>query len=240
MSRGRVSVIGAGRIAGPVIAHLRGSTTWRLGLCLVRRPRDEPGLTADAARFFGEPADLIVEAAGPEALIRHGVRALGHADLWSTSAAALAAPALAEDLRAAATASGHRLRLLGGALGGLDGVAAAASDPGARLYVTASRPGLADRPGQVFHGPLAEAARLHPHEINFAVAAALAGPGIDRTTITLTDPGPGGAHVLGLRAESRSGVFEATHRLNASGGLHPVAATIIAALDQEAAPLRVG
>lgn len=239
--RAAVKVIGAGRIAGPVLDVLRGHPAWSLRACLVRQPRAFPEAMVDPDRFHAEPADLVIEAAGPDALRLHGERVLASADLWSTSAAALADRDLRDRLEAAGLAGGHRVRLLGGAMGGLDGVAAAATDPGARLHVSAVRPGMAGTAGVVFSGPLAEAVRLHPHEVNFAVAAALAGPGIERTTIRLEDSGPGGAHVLSLETESRSGQFVAEHRLKPlQAGLHPVAAAIIAALNAEAGVLVAG
>ncbi|MFX6201753.1 hypothetical protein ABTF50_20350, partial [Acinetobacter baumannii] len=78
MEAKRINVIGAGRIGRPVLAYLRTAPAWRLGLCLVRDASraGEPEATADPERFFAEPADLIIEAAGPEALRLHGARAL--------------------------------------------------------------------------------------------------------------------------------------------------------------------
>jgi aspartate dehydrogenase len=241
MTEMRVKVIGAGRIGAPVLDFLRNSARWHLASCLLRKSKPLPEATTDAESFFAETAELVVEVAGPDALRLHGERVLMSADLWTTSAAALAEAPLRNRLEAVGLASGHRLRVLGGALGGLDGVATAATDPDARLHVTATRPGMVGEAGRVFAGSLAEAARLFPHEINFAVAAALAGPGVERTSIELNDSGPGGAHVLSLLAQSRSGSFRAEHRLDATqGGLHPVAAAIIAALTQAGRVVQAG
>jgi aspartate dehydrogenase len=238
----RVNVIGAGRIATPVLAFLRESPDWRLGLCLVRGVSAAPEATADVDCFFSDPADLIIEVAGPAALLMHGARALALADVWTVSAGALADRDAFDRLDMVGRAHGHRLRLLSGAIGGLDGVAAASVDPQARLHVTAARPGMAGNPGQAYSGPLAEAAERFPHEVNIAVAAALAGPGIARTSVTLLDPGEGGAHVLSLSVESRFGRFEAVHTIEADPAkrIHPVAASIIAALKRESQTIRAG
>ncbi|MBN8941945.1 MAG: DUF108 domain-containing protein [Rhizobiales bacterium] len=244
MEARRIHVIGAGRIGRPVLAFLRTAPAWRLGLCLVRDANraGEPEATADAERFFAEPADLIIEAAGPEALRRHGARALASADVWTVSASALADPGLFAGLEAAGRAHGHRLRLLPGALGGLDGVAAASVDPDARLQVTASRPGMTGIAGEVFAGRLDEAVRRYPNEINIAVAAALAGPGVARASVRLDDPGPDGAHILGLSVDSRFGRFSAVAEIEPDPAkrMHPVAACIIAALERETATIWAG
>lgn len=244
MEAKRINIIGAGRIARPVLAYLRTAPAWRLGLCLVRDAgaAAAPEATADADRFFAEPADLIIEAAGPGALRRHGARALASADVWTVSASALADPGLFAGLEAAGRAHGHRLRLLPGALGGLDGVAAASIDPEARLHVTASRPGMTGIAGEVFSGRLDEAVLRHGNEINIAVTAALAGPGVATTTVRLDDPGPGGAHVLGLSIDSRFGRFSATAEIEPDPAkrMHPVAACIIAALERETATIWAG
>ncbi|QCI63064.1 aspartate dehydrogenase domain-containing protein [Phreatobacter stygius] len=244
MEARRIGVIGAGRIARPVLAYLRTSAQWRLGRCLVREARAAgvPEATADPERFFADPADLIIEAAGPEALRLYGARALALADVWTVSASALAAAELFASLETAGRTHGHRLRLLPGALGGLDGVAAAAIDPEARLHVTASRPGMAGAAGEVFAGRLDDAVLRHANEINIAVAAALAGPGVGNATVRLDDPGPGGAHVLGLSVDSRFGRFSARAEIEPDPAkhMHPVAACIIAALERETATIWAG
>ena len=84
--------------------------------------------------------DLIVEAAGPAALAEHGARALAVADVWTVSGAALADPRLYEELEAAGRRSGHRLRLLSGAIAGLDGIAMAFADPDATLKLEVDLP----------------------------------------------------------------------------------------------------
>jgi aspartate dehydrogenase len=240
----RVSVIGAGRIGGPVLDYLKVDKDWHLGAVLVRDGSHgrEPWMMSDADRFFATDADLIVEVAGSDALRMHGSRALSMADVWTISGAALADDTVFQRLAAAGSTHGHRLRLLSGSVGGLDGVSTIATVPGARLHVTASRPGLTHAAGTVYSGSARDAARHFPDETNIAVAAALAGPGLEATKVTLINPGARGDHVLSLSAQSRVGSFTAslTVEPNLAKGMHPVAASIIAALRREAKTIWVG
>ncbi|MGE3925501.1 MAG: hypothetical protein AB7G13_21415, partial [Lautropia sp.] len=133
----RVGVVGCGRIARPIISALEAGElpAWLLGAVLARTARTlgRIRVTGDIDAFLGAGHDLIIEAAGPAVLATHGVRLLEHADVWSVSAAALADPALQAALEATGQRTGHRLRLVPGAIAGLDGVAMAALDPDVRL-----------------------------------------------------------------------------------------------------------
>lgn len=220
----RVGIIGAGRIGGAVAAWLAARDGWAVAGVLVRDAAGRPGVTDDMARFLGGAPDLILELAGPGALAGHGAAALALADVWTVSGAALADAALAERLETAGRLSGHRLRVMGGALGGLDMLGGAKD-----LRLEARRPGIGHDSGPM---TVRAAALRHPGETSFAVAAALAGPGLDVARIALRDPGPGGAHVLGAVAETGSGRSEVRVRI-APDGMHPVAAAVIAALRRE-------
>jgi aspartate dehydrogenase len=182
--------------------------------------------------FFEQKFDVIVEAAGPQALAEHGVRALGIADVWTVSGTALADAQLFEELQKAGASSGHRLRLVSGAIAGLDGVAAAAVDPSMQLDLSIDlAPGDAPA-GTVFTGTVREAAKRYPDSVNVAVAAALAGPGLDRARIAVTNP-TGPRHRLALRAQSRFGALGAWTEPRLAPDAHPVAASLIAALRRE-------
>ncbi|WP_108663019.1 aspartate dehydrogenase domain-containing protein [Acuticoccus kandeliae] len=237
----RILLMGTGRIGAPVVAHVDANPSWTIAAILTRRDHADPRATTDPDRFFATPADLVIDTAGPVALRTYGARALEVAETWTISASALVDTALYASLAAAAEAHGHRLRLMSGAIGGLDAVAAAAADPDARLLVEAARPGI---PGMEapFEGTLAEAVAAYPNEINIAATSALAGPGPAATRVRLSDPGPGGAHTLSLTVSGRAGHF--TSRLTVEPDparrIQPVSASIIAALRQELQPIRVG
>jgi aspartate dehydrogenase len=233
----RFALIGAGRIALPVIEAWRAGQLpgWQLVAVLTRSPRQIEGVptTTDAADFFARGCDLIVETAGPPALALHGCEALARADVWTVSAAALADEELLARIGDAAGQSGHRLRLLHGAIAGLDGVAAACVDPAAVLELQIDLPPGGGPPGVVFSGTVREAARLFPNSVNVAVTAALAGPGLDKTRIEVSHPDPAIPQRLALRAISVYGMCEAETSPRVEPGIHPVAASIIAALRNE-------
>ena len=185
------------------------------------------------SEFFEEKYDLIVEAAGPQALAMHGARALAIADVWTVSGAALADDRLFQDLESVGRKSGHRLRLVPGAIAGLDGVAAAAVDPAVELHLELDLP-PGDSPRRVlFKGTAREAAQRFPDGVNVAVAAALAGPGLDRTYVEVTNPGPAARHRLSVSAQSSFGSLGAWTEPRLAGDAHPVAACLIAGLRRE-------
>lgn len=225
-----VGVIGAGRIAGPVIEFLQSSQDWTLERVLVRSGRPIPLATTEPAEFFSGGLDLVIDAAGPGALAAHGERALAVCDLWSIGAAALVDDDLRRRLVEAGQRSGTRLRLLSGAIAGLDGMAAAA-EAGATLSVHVRHPaGQARGAGS---GTLRQVAGRFPDEVNFAVAAALAGPGIEATRVEMS--AEDAAHRLAIEAECGFGRVRCQSEFAqpAAWSLHPVSASIIAALRRE-------
>jgi aspartate dehydrogenase len=183
--------------------------------------------------FFLNAYDLIIEAAGPAALAMHGARALAIADVWTVSGTALADERLFRDLESMARNSGHRLRLVSGAIAGLDGIAAAAIDPSMRLSLSIDLPPTDARHGASFKGTVREAAQRFPDGVNVAVAAALAGPGLDQVEIEVSNPGRVERHRLALTAESRFGSLAAWVEPRLAPGSHPVAACLVAALRRE-------
>lgn len=213
-----VSIIGAGRIGRQVIEHVNHAPRLRLGSVLTR--------SADPAAFFARPADLVVDCAGPEALRRYGVDCLRRADLWTVSAAALIEDALRVGLETVAGDAGTRLCLFAPWIAGI-GQGQAIS-----LELHVSRPGS----GASFSGSLREAAALFPDELNFATAAALCGPGIEATRITMEDAAP---HRLEARLTGRTGRFTTSVTFTGQGP-HPTAQSIIAGLDRLHSPIGYG
>jgi aspartate dehydrogenase len=216
----RLGLIGSGRIGGALVqASLPG---WEIARVLTRsRPCPD---------FFEQSFDLVVEAAGPQALREHGARALAIADVWTVSGAALADDSLFRTLQDAGRSSGHRLRVVAGAIAGLDGVSAAGVDPSMELKLQIDLP-----PGSSpasFKGTVRQAAKRFPDSVNVAVAAALAGPGLDRAQIEVRDA-TGPRHRLALSAQSRFGSLGAWTEPRLEPGAHPVAACLIAALRRE-------
>ena len=189
--------------------------------------------SGSANDFFNKNYQIIIEAAGPQALAMHGARALAACDVWTASGAALADRALLDALTEAGKQSGHRLRLVAGAIAGLDGVAAACVDDDAQLDLAVDLPPSDAPRGVAFSGSVREAAMRFPDGVNVAVAAALAGPGLDRSRIDVMHPGPVPQHRLALTVRSRFGTTSAWSEPRVAPGVHPVAACLIAALRRE-------
>lgn len=210
-----VALIGRGRIGAGVAHWLRTAPGYALA-GVVGRGNALP------------PAALTIDTAGPAALRQHGEAALTQGDLWTVGAAALADPATRARLEAAARRTGHHLRLFTGWITG-----PALCPPGipARLEITQSAPHLGPTPGEIFHGPLTEAARQFPDHLNTATAAALCGPGMDATTIRLVSSADGGPHVIHARFIMPGQVIETETRFGTDPDApHPVTAAITAAL----------
>ena len=76
--------------------------------------------------------------------------------------------------------------------------------------------------------------------MNVAVAAALAGPGLDATHIEVRHPGPVARNRLVLHAESAAGTLHVEVQPELGQGVHPVACSVIAALRREMQVVWVG
>jgi aspartate dehydrogenase len=215
---------------------------WEIVAVLVRRAEPARGslFTTDGATLLAARPDVVVEVAGPPVLIAIGEQAMRVADVWTTSAAALVDTAVLQRLEAAGRETSHRLRILPGAFAGLDGVAAAAAAPGHTLHLDIElMPGPAPAQHR-FSGSVREAARLFPDSVNVAVAAALAGPGLDATRIDVRHPGPVARNRLALHAQSAAGTLRVEVQPQVSQGVHPVACSVIAALQREMKVVWVG
>ena len=101
-----------------------------------------------------------------------------------------------------------------------------------RLELHVCRPGL----GTTWRGTLREAVSLFPNELNFAVAAALSGPGIDATLVQLDDKPQ---HAIEAVTYTSVGTFRSSLTLDLSGR-HATAEAIIAALERWNQPVKYG
>jgi aspartate dehydrogenase len=140
-------------------------------------------------------AEIIVEAAGHEALAQYGVAALEQgSDLVIVSIGALAHDELWRDLQAAATRS--KIILPAGAVAGIDALSAARRGGLEKVSYSSRKPPASlsptlptDRETVVFEGNAREAALKFPKNANVAATIALAGVGFDDTRVRiLADP----------------------------------------------------
>lgn len=225
-----VSVIGAGSIGQPVIDYVEATEGLSRGAVLTRSGHIG---TADPQLFLAMPADIIIDAAGPDALRTHGRAALGVADLWTVGGGALADDAFRTMLEERARQTGHCIRLFSHWIAGADH---AAPDNDARLHIRQWRPGAE------WSGTLQDAVAAYPNTVNSAVSAALCGVELDATTFELCDPGPKGGHRFEALLETNFGRFKTDIDLGnpEKSGVHPTAAALIAALRRELSPIRYG
>ncbi len=211
----RVGIIGLGAIGATLLRALEAdpSGAAQIVCVLVRESGLERArallpshvaVTCDPESFLTCGLDVVAECAGHAALMRHGPAVLAAGiDLVVASVGALADPALEAALRAAA-ASGGRLIIPAGAVGGLDALGAARraglsevrylSHKAPKAWVgTPAEQGVdlasLSAATPVFTGTAREAALAFPQNANVVAAVALAGLGFDRTTVTLiADP----------------------------------------------------
>ncbi|MFC5421848.1 aspartate dehydrogenase [Bosea eneae] len=207
----RVAIIGWGAISRRVVALLSGAqdiAIIAIGVRSLPRAQDVPAgaaLITDPGELAGLELDLVVEAAGREAVALWGEVALRAAPAFAiASASALTDTALLERLLATAEASRSQLILPPGALAGIDALAAASALPLDEVLHSIVKPPGAWRgtpaeemvaldelrgPVTFFSGSAREAASRFPQNANVAVISALAGIGLDRTRIELVaDP----------------------------------------------------
>ena len=235
-----VGFIGRGRIASSVAraimeGHVPG---WRVVGALARdTPQGSfPGpLFTTREAFFAVRPDVIVEAAGPQALTEIGPEALAVADVWTISASALADREFFDRMWSIGATTGHRLRLLAGAFGGIDAVAALSALPGAEIVLTAGWTGDDGSTPAVRETASARDIVSRHRGINALATAAIAGIGLDRTTIDYTGNGPAGARVLAVAASAGGGLFSARSvpSVDPVGGPLIVVGSILAALRNE-------
>ena len=186
-----VTLIGYGAIGRSVHARLRGHTGVRIAHLVV-----SPGslaavraaVGADVAVRDAVPADatLVLECAGHGALTTHVLQALERG------------------IECAVLSVGTQLHLLPGAIGGIDAIAAARLAGLDEVTYTGRKPPQGWRgspaetqldldqlrePTVILQASAREAARLYPKNANVAATVALAGLGLDATTVRLiADP----------------------------------------------------
>jgi aspartate dehydrogenase len=202
----RVGIIGYGAI-GSVIAHAvdEGRVPGVI-LCgiLTRHGRDDDRSVTTLDQLLRRRCDLVIEAAGHDAVAQHGVAVMeSGADLVVLSAGALADPAVEERIRRAGPG---RLLLSTGAIGGLDvlralrlagelrevsivSTAVAAALDGEIEPAAAAAIMRAGAPIELARGTARQISQRFPKSTNVAATVALATLGLDVVTAALrVDP----------------------------------------------------
>lgn len=209
----RIGLIGFGTVGRAVAELVASGVAGEAALVgvLVRDPRRYAGSElVRGARFVRTAGELValrpaivVEAAGHGAVRDHVPPVLeAGIDVLAISVGALADESMLARLRTAAEAGGSRLRVVPGAIGGLDAIGAAAlarvdrvvhvvRKPPAALLSAEELDRFAADGGErvLFAGPAREAALRFPANVNVVAAVSLAGIGLDRTEArVIADP----------------------------------------------------
>lgn len=210
----KIAVIGCGAISQAVLAELARDARVEVA-CVVVRPESLAGArtrvgelapgTEVCTELPARPLDLVVEAAGHAAIGQHVVPALSRGvPCVMVSIGALAARGVAEELERAARAGSTQLRLVSGAIGALDALAAARLGGLTEVRYTGCKPpqawegtpaadafalsGLREAT-TIFEGSAREACSLYPKNANVAAAISMAGLGLEATRVRLVaDP----------------------------------------------------
>lgn len=203
----RVGLIGLGAIGTRVVELANehaGDSILFAGALVQNAERSRangniPLVTTVAALLALNP-DVVVEAAGHDALRAHGPAILqSGCDLIFLGVGALADPELETTIREAAIEGGATAQVASGAIGALDAISAAAVGGIDRVTHNVRKPARtllphdeADKltePLEMFRGPAREGALIFPESINVAAAVSLAGIGLDDTEVcVIADP----------------------------------------------------
>lgn len=164
-----------------------------LAFVLVRDAHKLQGTGIDPGLVLTEPtaalergADLVLEAATPTLVSTLAPRFLERADFCAFSCSALADRTTERAIRDTAARSGRRFFVPHGAVLALDGIADG-RDLIQSVNITTTKSGKSlgvdpQAQGVLFEGPVREACRLFPRNVNVHAAIALAGIGFDQTT----------------------------------------------------------
>ena len=208
-----IAIIGCGAIGEAVAGYLADIDNVRIGAAIV-----EPDTDSRARKVFGDDVeivhciedvssrvDLAVDCGGHPALRQHGVAILSSGtNLVTVSSGALADVQLYDRLVAAAESHGTQLRVVSGAIGALDALAAASVGSLTHVTYRGSKPPGGWRGSAAeskldldalsaatvhFRGSARDAALEYPKNANVAASVAVAGIGFDDTIVELiADP----------------------------------------------------
>lgn len=207
-----IALIGYGTIAKCVLRTLGASSPMhRVVGVLVRKGHAGQAAGCPVPVFESLPEllacrpEVVAETAAQSAAIEHGVAVLaGGCDLLITSSGSLSDEGFLARISDVAAVHGRRVWLPSGAIGGIDAIAAMRLAGLSQVTYCSRKPPAAWRgsaaeqfvdleglraPRTFFCGTAREAARLFPKNANVAATVALAGLGMDRTTVELVaDP----------------------------------------------------
>jgi len=235
-----VSIVGCGTIANEIARAIADGTVAVDLSAVYDHHADRVAAVRDQfdsenrPRYADSPselfeADVVIEAAGQQAVEEIAVDALGEGcDCMLMSVGALADEDLRSEVISAAESSDGKLLLPSGAIAGLDAIKAAAlagevetvglqtTKPPAGLegapYIEANGIDLdsVEERSVIFEGPASQAATAFPSNINVAMALSLAGIGSEETAVEIIADPDVESNVHRIVAEGGVGQIETT------------------------------
>ncbi|WP_353056389.1 aspartate dehydrogenase [Sporosarcina luteola] len=203
----------------------------------------EYGCTAyhDIDLFLHSDIDIVVECSNIESAKTYAVETVKQKDLLLISIGAFADPSFGNLVEQAAEASGRRIYLPSGAIGGLD-VLKAATFAGSveSVTLTTRKPAhslTAERmtaEQTLFEGSARDAIEQFPKNANVAIVLSLAGIGVEKTTVRIIADPAVSQNIHHIKAKGDFGEFDMTLKNNPSPDnpktSHITGASILAAL----------
>ena len=211
----KLTIIGCGSIGKTLARHLELEDNIELVCILDRKKEAVEALMEECqkVRFANnvedafEKSDLIVEAASPQAVIEFIPRALEIGkDVVVMSVGAFVDDDFKEKCRILAKQNNCKVYIPSGAVCGIEGIGAAATEEVEEIILMTYKPPEAfkgveylkkkgidldnlKRPKVIFSGHAEDAVKYFPRNINVAATLSLAGLGIERTTVKIVvDP----------------------------------------------------
>ncbi|QKE75852.1 aspartate dehydrogenase [Arthrobacter citreus] len=208
----KIGLIGYGAIGQDIVKYINEGKAGdvMLNAVLVRR-KDKYASQISHLFFENEEAffelglDVIIEAAGHEAIYKYGKRALSsNSDFVIASVGALADDTLLAELETAAKLNNSRIMIPSAAIAGLDRVAASMLQSVDEVKLVTRKPPSAWRgtiaedkvdldtvkePLCIYSGVARESSKLFPESTNVSAALSLAGVGFEKTKVEVyVDP----------------------------------------------------
>jgi aspartate dehydrogenase len=201
----RLALIGYGAIGRQIVKALEGLPIKIVAIAMREQRENVPHLITKPEELLALKPDLVVEAAGREAIHFWGEAALAAAPAFAiASTSAFTDDTLMAKLLAAAQLHHSQILIPPGALGAVDALAAASLLPLKRVTHTIIKPARAwqgthaenliklenlTQAISFFKGTAREAATLFPQNANVTVISSLAGIGLEKTKVQLiADP----------------------------------------------------
>ncbi|UXM91592.1 aspartate dehydrogenase domain-containing protein [Paenarthrobacter sp. JL.01a] len=190
----RIGVIGSGGIATSIASYVLQAKSHNLAFVQGRTVGAGITTTTMATGKELRGTDLVVEAAHPEVIRKHGARILTTSDLMVLSCGALVDDDVRVTLAETAKKHGTRLILPHGALVGVDSHVSQLWETAAIEFVKSPSslepaPDHTDRRTVLYDGPVRGIAALYPRNVNAMVTYALATVGLDNCRARLvSDP----------------------------------------------------